>query len=403
MKGFLSKLRRKLAGSNDTTVNPDLDPVVDSELSEVEPLPAVEQAKPNSGTTKSASDPEDLIRDGFHPDLYVFGSEVQDPVNRDPAEAVKWTEAAAASGDVKSQYITGVMKLGSVHPELEDFRGAQHWLATAARNGSTDAMFQIGNCFEHGIGTEQDYEAAAFNYFHASQTGHVEATFALGTLYEHGLGVEQNFENARDLYRAAARKFHPSALFNLGRLYQFGWGVTADYAEAHKHYLLAAERGHLMCQFLVGQALLRGVEGTKVDVEEGASWMMRAAESGFAEAQAQLGFCYLLGQGVEQDHEAALHWSLAAAEQGHAWAQYRAAHILIRHGPRREAEFVEAVKWLVRSFNQPQEEGERRHEIIKDDFNFLQSALPADVFEAACSEAATSKGYVPATSQGGHA
>ena len=97
MKGFLSKLRRKLAGSNDTTVHPDLDPVVDSELSEVEPLPAVEQAKPNSGTTKSASDPEDLIRDGFHPDPYVFGSEVQDPVNRDPAEAVKWTEAAAAS------------------------------------------------------------------------------------------------------------------------------------------------------------------------------------------------------------------------------------------------------------------------------------------------------------------
>ena len=83
MKGFLSKLRRKLAGSNDTTVHPDLDPVIDSELSEVEPLPAVEQAKPNSETTKSASDPEDLIRDGFHPDLYVFGSEVHDPVTRD--------------------------------------------------------------------------------------------------------------------------------------------------------------------------------------------------------------------------------------------------------------------------------------------------------------------------------
>lgn len=131
--------------------------------------------------------------------------------------------------------------------------------------------------------------------------------------------------------------------------------------------------------------------------------MMRAAEAGFAEAQAQLGLCYLMGQGVKQDEEEALRWSLAAAEQGHAWAQYRAAHILTRHGPRRAPEFVEAVKWLVRSFNQPQEEGERRHDCIKDDFKFLQSALPADVFEAACSEATTSKGHGPATSQGGHA
>ena len=321
--------------------------------------------------------------------------------NWDPAAAVKWTEAAAASGDVKSQYITGVMKLGSVYPELKDFWGAQHWLATAARNGSTDAMFQIGNCFEHGIGTEQNYEAAALNYFQASQSENVEATFALGTLYEHGLGIERNLETARDLYRAAARKFHPSALFNLGRLHQFGWGVTADYAEAHKYYMLAAERGHLMCQFLVGQALLRGLDGTQVDLEEGASWMLRAAEAGFAEAQAQLGLCYLAGQGVRQNYEDALSWSIAAADQGHAWAQYRAAHILIRHGQRREPEFVEAVKWLVRSLNKPQEEGERRHDVIKDDFNFLQSALPADVFKAACNEAATSNGHGPSASQGG--
>lgn len=83
MKGFLSKLRRKLAGSNDTTAHPDLNPLVDSEFSEVEPLPAVEQAKPNSGTTKSAADPEELIRDDFHPDLYVFASEVHETDTRD--------------------------------------------------------------------------------------------------------------------------------------------------------------------------------------------------------------------------------------------------------------------------------------------------------------------------------
>lgn len=323
--------------------------------------------------------------------------------HRDTAAGMRCLEAAASGGNVKAQYEAGSLKLGSTFPELQDFRGADFWLSRAAKNGSIDAVYQIGNCFEHGIGVEQNYEAAAHNYFEAGKQGNVEAAFALGTLFENGLGVAQDYEAALKFYGLAAEKFHVSALFNKGRFYQFGWGVPVDYAIAHRHFLMAAERGHLMCQFLVGQALLRGVEDTPEDFEEGASWMMRAAKAGFAEAQAQLGFCYLLGQGVEQDHEEALRWSLAAADQGHAWAQYRAAHILIRHGPRREAEFVEAVKWLVRSFNQPQEEGERRHDFIKDDFNFLQSALPADVFEAACSEAATSKGHGPATSQGGYA
>jgi len=312
-------------------------------------------------------------------------------------------EAAASGDNVKAQYEVGILKLGSTFPELRDFRGAAYWLDIAARNGSVEAVYQIGNCLEHGVGVEQNYESAAHNYFQACKKGNVEAAFALGTLFENGLGVEQDYEAALKFYGLAAEQFHVSALFNMGRLYQFGWGVLADYAIAHRYFLLAAERGHVMCQFLVGQALLRGVEGTLEDFEEGVPWMMRAAEAGFAEAQAQLGFCYFAGKGVRQDHEEALRWSLAAAEQGHAWAQYRAAHILIRHGPCGEPEFVEAVKWLVRSFNQPQEEGERRHDFIKDDFSFLQSALPADVFEAACSEAAMSKGHRPATSQGGHA
>lgn len=125
--------------------------------------------------------------------------------------------------------------------------------------------------------------------------------------------------------------------------------------------------------------------------------------AGFAAAQAQLGFCYFAGQGVGQDYEEALRWSLAAAEQGEAWAQYRTAHILIRYGRRGETEFVEAIKWLVGSFNQAQEEGERRHDFIREDFKFLQSGLPFDVFETACNEAATHRSHVSATSQGGHA
>lgn len=307
--------------------------------------------------------------------------------HRDTARGMKWLEAAAAGGNVKAQYEVGSLKLGATFPELQDYKGAAHWLDLAANNGSLEAIYQIGNCFEHGVGVDQNYEAAAFNYFEACKNGNIEAAFALGTLFENGLGVDQDYKSALKFYGMAAEHFHASALFNLGRLHQFGWGVPADYEKAHLHFLAAAERGHVMCQFLVGRALLWGTEGTKPDIKEGISWMRRAAEAGLSEAQAKLGFCYLAGQGVEHDHDEALRWSLAAAEQGHAWAQYRAAHILIRYEPRGEHELTEAVKWLVRSFNQPQQEGESRHEFIKDDFSFLQSVLPDDVFKTACREA----------------
>jgi uncharacterized protein len=304
--------------------------------------------------------------------------------HRDTAEGMQWLEAAAEAGVVKAQYEAGSLKLGNTFPELEDFQGAEFWLTNAAKNGSTEALYQIGNCFEHGVGVEQNYAIAVHNYFEALKKDNTDAAFALGTLYEHGLGVGKDLKNALKCYGIAADKFHVSALFNKGRFYQFGWAVKADYAIAHHHYLMAAERGHKMCQLLVGQALLEGVEGITVDLSGGASWVLRAAEAGLVEAQAEGGFCYLSGKGVGKDIEEALRWSRLAAEQGHAWAQYRTANILIRYGNKGEAEFEEAVKWLVLSYNQPEAEDERRHEFIKSDFEYLRSALPETVFEAAC-------------------
>ena len=307
--------------------------------------------------------------------------------HRDTAEGMQWLEAAAEAGIIEAQYEAGSLKLGSTFPELEDLPGAEFWLTHAAKNGSVDALYQIANCFEHGIGVEQNYEAAVQNYFEALKRDSIPAAFALGTLYENGLGVEQNYETAIKCYNIAADKFHISALFNRGRFYQFGWAVAADYKIAHQNYLMAAERGHRVCQFLVGQALVEGIEGTPINLEEGASWLLRAAEAGFLEAQAKIGLCYMAGTGVHRDLLEALNWSRKAAQGGHDWAQYRTANLLIRHGNRGESEFVEAIKWLVLSYNQPEAKGERRHEFIKSDFEFLRSALPETVFEAACKAA----------------
>jgi hypothetical protein len=57
------------------------------------------------------------------------------------------------------------------------------------------------------------------------------------------------------------------------------------------------------------------------NVLEAASWYRKAAEQGYAPAQASLGILYDLGQGVAQDYLQALSWYAKAAEQGDIKAQ----------------------------------------------------------------------------------
>lgn len=138
-----------------------------------------------------------------------------------------------------------------------------------------------------------------------------------------------------------------------------------------------------MAQLLVGQTLSRGLYGIETDETVGFAWMQRAAESGIPEAEAQLGFMYTAGKGTPADPDLADYWHRRAAMNGNAWAQFRLAYSIIRaEGVKRE-QLVEAAKWLILSFNQPEEPSERRHELIQGDWDYLSATLSdADLDEA---------------------
>ena len=56
--------------------------------------------------------------------------------------------------------------------------------------------------------------------------------------------------------------------------------------------------------------------GVLIDDAEAARWYMRAADSGDADAQAELGAMYKEGRGVEKDDEKALDYFMTAADAG---------------------------------------------------------------------------------------
>lgn len=61
---------------------------------------------------------------------------------------------------------------------------------------------------------------------------HPEATFNLGVCYELGIGIDKNMKNAMECYRASAALGHKKAMYNLGIFYVHGRGGLKKNREA---------------------------------------------------------------------------------------------------------------------------------------------------------------------------
>jgi uncharacterized protein len=76
------------------------------------------------------------------------------------------------------------------------------WQQTAD-GGDAEAMTNVGEIYERGMGVPPDYTIAASWYQKAADKGYSRALFNLGTMYEQGLGVPQDQLKALNLYRQA--------------------------------------------------------------------------------------------------------------------------------------------------------------------------------------------------------
>ncbi|XP_068619850.1 uncharacterized protein [Battus philenor] len=115
-------------------------------------------------------------------------------------------------------------------------------------SNSDDALREVLNSIENRLGL-----AAIKNGQHqdglnmlrsAANHNHAPAQFNLGLCYENGLGVTIDEKMAMELYRSAAAQQHPGALYNLGIYYGQGrGGLTRDPTIAKRLLRLAAVQG----------------------------------------------------------------------------------------------------------------------------------------------------------------
>ena len=92
-------------------------------------------------------------------------------------------------------------------------------------------------------------------------------------------------------------------------------------------------------------------DGVQQDYEQAVKWWKEAAEQKDPLAQHALGLCYYFGDGVQQDYKKAVEWWIKAAEQNHAEAQYRLG-LCYNRGHGVQQDYEQAVKWWIKAAEQ---------------------------------------------------
>jgi TPR repeat protein len=153
------------------------------------------------------------------------------------------------------------------------------------------------------------------------------------------------FVRAVALLRPLADQGDAVAQRRLAQLLTSGQGIEKDSAEARRLFERSASQDDAEAQFLLAGLYLQDAESQPTLLPLGTAWLQKAAQQGFAPAQAKLGFSYEQGKGVPKDMSQALDLYRKAAERGDPWAQLALARCAY-FGKGVPQNYEDAARWL---------------------------------------------------------
>ena len=173
---------------------------------------------------------------------------------------------------------------------------AQAWskdLEKKAKNGDVSAQLAVANAYFNGDGIAADKANAAKWYYKATLNNNDEAKNKLYSFYSKEL---EKFAKSGDV----------QAQYEVGMDYYIGDGVTKNTETAGKWFHLATKQGH--------------VEASSIFYSFYSKELEKSAKNGDAKAQYEVGMDYFDGNGVSKNTETAGKWFHLATKQGHAEA-----------------------------------------------------------------------------------
>lgn len=213
---------------------------------------------------------------------------------------------AAAEEDVQGGYkILGDLYLNG-WGVTENAQKAFDNYKMAAAFGDAVAMNQIGWLYRgNEEGFEADPEQAFYWYNESAKKGSDVGMYNVGFCYQNGIGVKKDDEIAAEWFKKAAELGNVGAMNELGDYYQ---NVLIDLDKAESWYRKGADLGDAECQNKLGVLL--------IDCEEANSWFQKAMEQNQPNAYNNYALNLWEGNGVAENKQKAIELKKKAIELG---------------------------------------------------------------------------------------
>jgi len=197
-------------------------------------------------------------------------------------QAALWWRKAAHAGHAEAQYYLGLSYNGVVL--RRNHKRMRTWLERAAAQEWPEALTMLAHVCAWGEGGPKDERRASRLYLRAAAVGDAYAMYSLGVAYRDGRGVRKNARRAFEWFRKA---------------------IEGGVVHAAEPAFALADR-----------------HGSALDRKKAARWLRRAARSGDASAQNDLGSRLSLGTGLRKNLREAVRWHRRAARRNDRWAWY---------------------------------------------------------------------------------
>ena len=220
-------------------------------------------------------------------------------------EAFSWLKKAADNGLADAQYEFGSLLLND--PEANDDE-AIDWIERAAKQGYADAMYQLYVCYHYGIHVEKDETKGDRWLSAAAEAGERQAQTALGCSC-----VDR---------RCCAKRLEKDQCRECRKT----WNGTQKKCLPEYWLRKAAESGFLNAQYQLGKFYMDYCCNYKKYTYASLKWLRRAAYGGHTSAQLELAKYYSDRQdGSEADYGEVYRWSKMASDAGNLVGTYNLA------------------------------------------------------------------------------
>jgi len=243
--------------------------------------------------------------------------------------------------------------LGRAFEASGQFAEARANYRVALTLGSVAAGTALGRFARDGKAGERDVDEAIALFEDSAKKGDPVAMTFLADLYSVTGGLtRRNFSAAQRHLEHAVALEHPQAVYALAKAYEAGSLYPKDPEKRVFYLSQSAQMGDLRAQIDLAELYWEGLNGViEVDLAKGLELMISAAETGDTRAQSLVGVAYLKGKtarngpNIAPDPGRALSWLARAAEGGYVNAQMALGKVFEKGGDGIERDAKEALRW----------------------------------------------------------